>query len=291
MIEAVRAYETYVYFETTRRYIPEDCHLHTRRRKNLKSQSNYMSTSPQRRWFVYCPCEVVICSSALFLVQKKSFVPTQSKSTSTASYRDISSRDISQKAVPQHTYGSAEERRYSSYSFTTSALDGSEWSASRPGRALPPGKGLQVPIGQRGWVGPRAGLDTGFKGNILLPCQRSNVDCLGVQSVARHYTDWATPAPKTYIPLLVNMRMMRNINSPTSLCCRRNFYLNWGIFASAPRHCVCLSQIFWIPWDRKVFFFVSCLLLSINNADKTLCTFGFILQTFQKKSAGIAQSV
>jgi hypothetical protein len=32
------------------------------------------------------------------------------------------------------------ERRYSSYSFMTSALDGSEWSASRPSRALPSGK-------------------------------------------------------------------------------------------------------------------------------------------------------
>jgi hypothetical protein len=36
----------------------------------------------------------------------------------------------------------------SSYSFTTSALDGGEWSASRPGRALPPGKRPPVPIGQ-----------------------------------------------------------------------------------------------------------------------------------------------
>jgi hypothetical protein len=42
------------------------------------------------------------------------------------------------------------ERRYSSYSFTTSALDRVEWSASRPGRALPPGKG---PILQEaGWA-------------------------------------------------------------------------------------------------------------------------------------------
>jgi hypothetical protein len=38
------------------------------------------------------------------------------------------------------------EERYSSYSFSTSALDGGEWSASRPGRALPPGKGPPVPI-------------------------------------------------------------------------------------------------------------------------------------------------
>jgi hypothetical protein len=40
-----------------------------------------------------------------------------------------------------------EERKYSSYSFTTSALDGDEWLASRPGRALPPGKGPPVSIG------------------------------------------------------------------------------------------------------------------------------------------------
>jgi hypothetical protein len=43
--------------------------------------------------------------------------------------------------------------RYNSYSYLTSALDGGEWSASRPGRALPPGKGPLVPIGQEaGWA-------------------------------------------------------------------------------------------------------------------------------------------
>jgi hypothetical protein len=40
------------------------------------------------------------------------------------------------------------KRKYSSYSFLTSALDGDEWSVSRPGRALAPGKGPPVPIGQ-----------------------------------------------------------------------------------------------------------------------------------------------
>jgi hypothetical protein len=40
------------------------------------------------------------------------------------------------------------ERKYSSYSFMTSALDGGEWSASRPGRALPPGKEPLAPVGQ-----------------------------------------------------------------------------------------------------------------------------------------------
>jgi hypothetical protein len=46
-----------------------------------------------------------------------------------------------------------EERRYSSYSFSTSALDGGEWSASRPGRALAPGKGPPVPtVQEAGWA-------------------------------------------------------------------------------------------------------------------------------------------
>jgi hypothetical protein len=45
------------------------------------------------------------------------------------------------------------ERRYSSYSFSNSALDGGEWSASRPGRALAPGKGPQVPtVQEAGWA-------------------------------------------------------------------------------------------------------------------------------------------
>jgi hypothetical protein len=46
------------------------------------------------------------------------------------------------------------ERRYSSYSFSTSALDGGERSASRPGRALPPGKGPPVPIVQEAGCAP-----------------------------------------------------------------------------------------------------------------------------------------
>jgi hypothetical protein len=40
------------------------------------------------------------------------------------------------------------------------------------------------------WVGPRAGLDTEARGKILLLL--SEIDCLVVQSVARHYTDWTT---------------------------------------------------------------------------------------------------
>jgi hypothetical protein len=58
-----------------------------------------------------------------------------------------------------------EETRYSFYSFSTSALDRGEWSASRPGRALPTGKGPSVPIVQEaGWAS-----DTEATGKILSP--------------------------------------------------------------------------------------------------------------------------
>jgi hypothetical protein len=47
------------------------------------------------------------------------------------------------------------EIRYSSCSFSTSALDEGEWLASRPGRALAPGKGSPYPLYRR-LVGPIA---------------------------------------------------------------------------------------------------------------------------------------
>jgi hypothetical protein len=54
------------------------------------------------------------------------------------------------KAVPLHAMVAlGGERKYSPYSFLTSALDGDEWSASRPVRALPPGKGPRYPLYSR----------------------------------------------------------------------------------------------------------------------------------------------
>jgi hypothetical protein len=59
------------------------------------------------------------------------------------------------------------ERRYSSYSFSTSALDGGEWSVSRPGRALPPGKRTPVPIGQEAGWAPELVWTQGLEKNLL----------------------------------------------------------------------------------------------------------------------------
>jgi hypothetical protein len=55
------------------------------------------------------------------------------------------------KSSPATRHGGAwGERIYSSYSFTTSALDGAEWSNSRPGHALPPrGKDQQYALDRR----------------------------------------------------------------------------------------------------------------------------------------------
>jgi hypothetical protein len=60
---------------------------------------------------------------------------------------------VKQRCPPTCHGGAWGERRYSSYSYLSLALDGGEWSASRPGRALPPGKEPPVPIGQEaGWA-------------------------------------------------------------------------------------------------------------------------------------------
>jgi hypothetical protein len=92
---------------------------------------------------------------------------------------------IKQSSPATRHEGAWGERKYSSYSFLTSALDGGEWSASHSGRSLPPEKG---PRGTHctGWVDPRAGLDTEVRGKILCLCRGSNLESPVVQSVVRH---------------------------------------------------------------------------------------------------------
>jgi hypothetical protein len=74
------------------------------------------------------------------------------------------------------------ERRYSSYS----VLDWVEWSASRPGRALPPGKRPLVPIGQEaGWAPEPIRLQRLEEKSFTPFRDRTPV----VQSAVRHYAD------------------------------------------------------------------------------------------------------
>jgi hypothetical protein len=80
------------------------------------------------------------------------------------------------------------KRRYSSYSFSTSALDGGEWSASRPGRVFTPRESTNGTHCTGGWVGPRAGLDTEATGKILCLRRESNPDRPVDKPVVRHYT-------------------------------------------------------------------------------------------------------
>jgi hypothetical protein len=84
------------------------------------------------------------------------------------------------------------ERRYSSYSFSTLTLDGGERSASRPGRALSPGKGPPVPIVQEAGWAPEPVWTQRLQEKSFRLCRGSNLDCPFVQPVARQYTDWAT---------------------------------------------------------------------------------------------------
>jgi hypothetical protein len=104
------------------------------------------------------------------------------------------------KAVPLHAMEAlGGEEVYSSYSFSTSALDGGEWSASHPGRAFTPWERTPSTHCTGGWVGTRAGLDREATGKILCLCRGSNPNRPVVQPVVRHYTAWANPAPSSYI--------------------------------------------------------------------------------------------
>jgi hypothetical protein len=81
------------------------------------------------------------------------------------------------------------ERRYSSYSFSTSALEGGEWSASRPGRFFTPGKEPPVPILQEaGWAPELVWTQRVEEKSSASIGDRTP----GAQSVASHYSDWAT---------------------------------------------------------------------------------------------------
>jgi hypothetical protein len=76
--------------------------------------------------------------------------------------------------------------RKEEHHLTTSALDRSEWSASRPGHVLPPGKGVPVPIVQEaGWASEPVWTQRLEEKSFTAVGYRTPV----VQYVVRHYTD------------------------------------------------------------------------------------------------------
>jgi hypothetical protein len=80
--------------------------------------------------------------------------------------------------------------KYSSTHYLTSALDGGEWSASRPGRFTlresAPGT-----YWRGGWVGLTAILEAVVKRKIPSPRRELNPRTPIGQPLAQRYTDWA----------------------------------------------------------------------------------------------------
>jgi hypothetical protein len=112
------------------------------------------------------------------------------------------------KTVPLSPSG---EKRYSSYSFLTSALDGVS-GQRHPRPRFTPGERTPSTHCTGGWVVPRVSLDTGAKVKTLFClCRGSNLNHPVVQSIVRHYTNWATPVPYNVAGKLINIfRHFRN---------------------------------------------------------------------------------
>jgi hypothetical protein len=100
------------------------------------------------------------------------------------------------KSVQLRHAGTKGERRYSSYSFSTSALDMGEWSAPRPGWDLPLGKDPRYPLDRR-LAGPQSW--SGHRGKRQNP-----LHLWRIEPWSRHYTDWAISAPTVRVLILVS---------------------------------------------------------------------------------------
>jgi hypothetical protein len=109
-----------------------------------------------------------------------------------------------------------------------SALDGSEWSAWRPGRFIPRETASNTHL-IAGSVGPRAVLDAVVRRKIPSSRRQSNPRTPIVQPVARHYTDWAITA------LTERFYLILNLIKPTHL----KFNLNVSIQSGGSRGSKC----------------------------------------------------
>jgi hypothetical protein len=110
------------------------------------------------------------------------------------------------------------ERRYSSYSFITSALDGGEWSASLPGCALSPGERTPGTHWTVGWMGLRVGLYTEVRENILFACAGDRI------SIYRSSSPW---------PGTILAELPRHLESTGNKFSLSTFYYSCFIFGGS----------------------------------------------------------
>jgi hypothetical protein len=114
------------------------------------------------------------------------------------------------KAVPQRAYGDARRGGIApTHSWPRHEMG---WVVSvrpRP-RFTPRERTPPLPIGQEAGWAPEPVWTQRLEEKSSCLCRRSNLDRPVVQSVARHYTDWATPAPKKFILTNILQRMVMN---------------------------------------------------------------------------------
>jgi hypothetical protein len=122
--------------------------------------------------------------------------------------------------APRHE-GVLGEWRYSFTYSLTSALDGGEWSASRPGRFIPKERA------PGGGVGSRAVLDAVVKRKIPSSRRESKPITPIVQPVAERYTDWAITALRLiYINIfLISMKFSNDCCFVLQLDFETKFYI------------------------------------------------------------------
>jgi hypothetical protein len=102
---------------------------------------------------------------------------------------------LNSKAVPLHAMEAlGGKRRYSFYSITTSALDGGEWSASRPAALYPRGKDPRYPLYRR-LGGPQ--IRSGHRGYRQNPLPLPGIEPLSPGRPARSHILYCLSYPGT----------------------------------------------------------------------------------------------
>jgi hypothetical protein len=96
------------------------------------------------------------------------------------------------------------------HAFLTSALDGGEWSASRPTCRFTPRERAPGTHWIGGWVGYRVGLDTVLMRKFPSPCRDSNSPI--IHSVAQCYTTELSQLPTGALCgcLTASLRLLQN---------------------------------------------------------------------------------